>query len=86
PPAPPVWAGDVSRALRAQAPAEAPAQPRRMGAARAQAERRVIVYRGSKQDDAASAGAPLPGGVPPIPTLPPLPGAAAPPAGARPAA
>ncbi|AJY43383.1 Flp pilus assembly protein CpaB [Burkholderia humptydooensis] len=86
PPAPPVWAGDVSRALRAEAPA---APPRRGGAARAGAERRVIVYHGSKQDDAvgAGAGAPLPGGVPPIPTLPPLPGAATPPAGgARPAA
>ncbi|ABC39332.1 Flp pilus assembly protein CpaB [Burkholderia thailandensis E254] len=85
PPAPPVWAGDVSRALRAEAPAATSAQPRRVGA-RAGGERHVIVYRGSKQDDGAGAGAPLPGGVPPIPTLPPLPGTAAAPAGARPAA
>ncbi|AOJ70821.1 MULTISPECIES: Flp pilus assembly protein CpaB [Burkholderia] len=88
PPAPPVWAGDVSRALRAETPAATPALPRRIGAAHAGGERQVLVYRGSKQGDAAGAGAgaPLPSGTPPIPTLPPLPGAASPSGGARPAA
>jgi pilus assembly protein CpaB len=64
---PPVWAGDVSRALRGAPAAAAPHQ----GQATA-AEPHVVIYRGSKVEEAdgemsgsASTGAP---GLPPLPT------------------
>ncbi len=70
---PPVWAGDVSRALRAAAPA-------RTASARAVASPApVIVYRGAKVSEGAAVGG-APAGVPALPPLPPehAAGAAAP--------
>ena len=64
---PPVWAGDVSRALRAVAiPAAAPGRP----AAHAQAPQ-VVIYRGSKVDQAGESA--QGGASPGMQPLPPLP-------------
>lgn len=87
---PPVWAGDVSRALRAASPSRAPGSPRAATLAGTAAPRPVIVYRGSRQGDTASTVPGMPAGLPPLPagtppTAPAAPAAAAP-AGAHPAA
>jgi pilus assembly protein CpaB len=65
---PPVWAGDVSRALRAIAPAAAPGKTRASTLAP-----QVTIYRGSSvspagDKPAGSIGSP---GLPPLPPLPP---------------
>jgi pilus assembly protein CpaB len=62
-PAPPVWAGDVSRALRLATPARA-------GNASTRAPQ-VIIYRGSSVS--AGEGKPSAGSQTGIPSLPPLP-------------
>ncbi|HEV3106532.1 MAG TPA: Flp pilus assembly protein CpaB [Trinickia sp.] len=78
PKTPPVWAGDVSRALRAAPRVDA----RNAGSAHAGAQS-VIVYRGSKQSDSnglASSGIPggAAGAMPPLPSeSPPAPSAPA---------
>ncbi|AJY38297.1 Flp pilus assembly protein CpaB (plasmid) [Burkholderia humptydooensis] len=60
----PVWAGEVSRAFREVAP-----RPAARGAATVNpAARGVIVYHGSKAEDAAGGGA---SGVPPLPSMMP---------------
>lgn len=69
PQTPPVWAGDVSRALRAGTPS---AVPRATAAGSSgMGTRPVIVYRGSKQSDAGGSGSF--GALPGVPGLPPLP-------------
>lgn len=73
---PPVWAGDVSRALKAvTAPTAGPAT----GRSTVQTPREVMIYRGSKVDPAG--GTPLGGQA--LPPLPPLPQSAPPAAPAR---
>lgn len=75
--APPVWAGDVSRALRAVTPVASP-----RGSVPAMANH-VMVYRGSKvsEADGEAAGGAAPG----MPGLPPLPSGAPPSAPSAPA-
>lgn len=65
--APPVWAGDVSRALRTSSPRGAAAP---VGNAAGNETQPVVIYRGSKVDQgdtSASTGIP---GLPPLPTVP----------------
>ena len=71
----PVWAGDVSRALRSES---APAAPRALKAQAAAPH--VVIYRGSKVEDADGE---MPGGTPGV--MPPLPSGMLPAAPAAPA-
>ncbi len=83
---PPVWAGDVSRALHAVTPTSAG----KAGAAGGAVSRPVVIYRGSKEGDSLGSGASglAPGAQGAMPPLPPGPVPAQPAAGssAHPAA
>jgi pilus assembly protein CpaB len=68
----PIWAGDISRAVRSLPRAER-AQPSAPGAVAAPVARRpVLVYRGSEKTDSQSVAQAdgAPGNVPPLPSLP----------------
>jgi pilus assembly protein CpaB len=67
----PVWAGDISRAVRELPKSRAQITP--TGAPVAAAPRAVVIYRGSESSDSAETGAPGNGGAangtPPLPTV-----------------
>ncbi|MDR5775291.1 MULTISPECIES: Flp pilus assembly protein CpaB [unclassified Caballeronia] len=70
---PPIWAGDISRAVRALPHARAP-QPSAPGVSAAPLPRTVTVYRGSEKSDGqtsvAQAGGVVTENAPPLPTVP----------------